>query len=1625
MIFFACLPGSEAQLNLTLQLQNPACGGFSSGKILVIPVNGNAPYTYLWNTGSTANPLQNIPAGTYTVTVTDFQGATATATGTLTEPPPLSVAIVVTDCGLPGTMEGVVTGGIMPYSYQWSTGETTSTITDLQPNLYCLTVTDINSCAYQLCESIATPMALTVNTTNATCGETEGGTADVFVTGGNLPYKYSWSNGGTNDTIFNLPPATYEVTVTADNGCTETQSGMVGLDTGSYQINFEVMNPGCSGTSTGSISASGEGGFSPYQFIWSTGDTATVIDSLPAGTYYVTATDGFGCVEEDSVTLVTSSSINLDLQFSNPVCQGSADGSVWATPMNGTPPYSFLWTTGDTTEQVGGLAAGTYAVFVIDSLGCLAADSIILTDPPAFTAQISPTNASQCGEADGAATVTASGGGSMPYTFLWNTGDTLSSLDSLPVGLYTVTVTSDEGCTATASSVISSPDSLFLTINGVDEICVNTTNGELTALPNNGNAPFKFLWSTGDSTQTISDLPAGTYQVMATSNEGCVGTASATITPTAPPLAVSIDGTAVVCWNETNGELTAASTTGNNPFSYLWSNGATMQTVSGLAAGNYAVTVTDDEGCTGTATTEIEENPPISSNASILPVRCFGLSNGAISLSIGGGTSPLSILWENGSNSTIRNNLAAGNYSYSVTDAIGCTISNTVTVSQPDPLTINFNSSAGSCDSNGFSIAIVTGGNAPYNYLWSTGATTTFIDNLDPGNYSLTVTDDKNCTKSATVTILPYPDIQLSVISSNTTCNGTSNGAATANATGGTPPYSYLWSNGETSSSINDLTFGTYSVTVTDATDCTATGSAAVILGSGLGVSIDDPGYVCPGETAFATAIAVGGNTNYSYNWSDGQTGQTALNLSSGTYSVTVTDQNGCSGEASTTLQTGGGFSVGNLVTDVSCFGESTGKINLTVQGGLSPYIYSWSNGGNTASIQNLSVGDYSVTVSDQSSCTQVYDFSVTEPSLLEMEVSGKNGVCGNQGSANATIEGGTMPYFYQWSNGNTNPSISALLPGTYSLTVTDAKGCTQAGSTTVATITPPSCDVVLSQPVTSINGSNGAISGVPSNGTTPYSYLWSNGQDTPAITGIGAGNYELTVTDADNCTTVCTISLSDGARIGDFVWEDANENGVQDAGEFGLADVVVDLAGTDDLGNPVSSSTQTDPSGNYFFDVAPGNYHLTFQVPAGYLPSPSMQGNDPAVDSDADPVTNQTMLFNVSSSSNFNTIDAGFYLEINCDNVTAAGEICCDQTLCAPGEQPTTLEELASPAGGTGTLQYVWMSSEQSAIFDPATWDTIPNSDVAELTPDNLSNTTYFVRRVRRNGCSQFLESNVVEVLVNDFPAPEIIGPDTICIQVPGSFTTSDYGGNASYNWNFPDATPNSATTRNAPDITWETTGDQTVSLTIVVDGCQLTDTSRVYVTDHPDTCGYDLILRGMLTDTMAVLLDWFYPQSSNIIRTYLVEWSTDNNLFTPLGPPDSTAQANNLTQYFHLHETPVTGSNFYRVILNDSEGNQLVSNVVEIIKEPSTGGDGSYYLVHSFPNPFKDKITIDVYDRFEGLPITVELINPLGQILYFSEIPVGMDRFEIETADFASGTYFLFVRYGGKPQKIYKLVK
>jgi hypothetical protein len=1531
---------ANAQLNVALQTVNPLCGGFNTGSITATVSGGPAPYSYLWSNGMTTNPVTMLPIGTYTVTVTAANGVTGSATATLTAPPTLALAITVNTCAVPGSMTANVSGGAPPYMYMWSNGGTTPTINNLAPGEYCITIMDANNCGYVGCEWIGPPLNIQVTTTPHVCGSTTGGTATANVTGGAAPFDFLWSNGENDAVIDSLMPGTYTVTVTATNGCTATASTTVGTAAGNFATNISVSQPSCFGSNTGFATAQPVGGMAPFTYAWSNGSTSQSIQNLAAGAYTVTVTDAFGCTATKSTTLVYQSNIAVNLTPTHPNCASNNNGSITSTVSGGVVPYNYLWSNGATTANLQNLPAGNYSLTVTDALGCTKAANVTLTAPPAFTVTTNVTNASHCGATNGSATASPSGSG--PFTYAWSNSGTSQTIGNLGAGTYTVTVTNSSGCTATAAATVTQPLTLNISITGSNLVCGSDNNGTLTASVTYGTAPYTFAWSNGGNTQTVNNLPAGTY----------------------------------------------------------------------------TVTVTSSQGCTGSATKTITGSPVMNLNLAVQHVNCNGANSGSITSAVTGGTSPFTYLWNNGATTSAIANLPAGNYSLTVTDALGCTKAQSVTVNQPTPIVLTFNNSNGSCGANGTSTVTATGGTPNYTYLWSTGATTASIANLAPGTYNVTVTDANNCTKTGSTSIAAYPLMNLTVTATNTSCNGTTNGTATANVTNGTNPLSYLWSNGGNTASISNLPPGTYSVTVTDGNGCTKTGSATVQLGAGLAINIVAPAFVCVGSTASATANPVGGTAPFTYLWSNGQTTQTATGLTAGTYSVTATDANGCFGSASVTIQQGGLFIINGTVQQVSCFNGNNGSISLSLAGGTSPYSYNWSNGSTSGNISNLIAGNYTVTVGDATGCTKTQVFTVNQPTQLIANVTVTNGTCGSQGAASAVVTGGTTPYTYHWSNGQTTQTINNLPSGNYSLTVTDANNCTAVKTFTVTVVAEPSCTVALAQPITTLNGSDGRLTAVPSGGTSPYTFLWSNGQTTQTAQNLGPGLYTVTVTDATGCTTTCNFTLYAPAKLGDFAWIDTDEDGIQDNGELGLGGVNVTVSGTTIYGNSYSANATTDNTGMYMFVVQPGSYKLTFGIPAGYLLSPQNQGNNDALDSDVNPLTNMTVVYPIASGEINPTIDAGFYFGPPCDNVTVPGTICCDQTLCGPGNIPAPITQVTPATGGSGALEYIWMYNYQPAPFN-GSWQAIPTATGPNYAPGPIYQTTYFVRCVRRENCIDFLESNVVAIIVDDIAVADITGPDLTCVGDANNFTSQSNGAGATYLWNFGDGIPATATTQNVNGVVWNNWGIKIVTLTVTANGCTSTDFLEIAVSNSPTICGNALIIDASNMGPTDVMVDWLYPMELAHDASFDVEWSWEGSPFTVIGGADEQTELNGYMKFQAMHHAAKRGLNQYRVRFTGPDQSVAWSNTVEVDVK------GLYNFALVWPNPFEDALNIELIDRYTANEVTCELYSTDGRRVVNMPIPADELTVTMPTEGMAKGLYFFVIKFDGKVQRTEAVLK
>ena len=452
------------------------------------------------------------------------------------------------------------------------------------------------------------------------------------------------------------------------------------------------------------------------------------------------------------------------------------------------------------------------------------------------------------------------------------------------------------------------------------------------------------------------------------------------------------------------------------------------------------------------------QNCTLTSTSSSTNVACNGSSDGSATATPASGTSPYAYIWSNGATTATATGLAAGTYTATVTDAAGCTATSSATVSQPNnPLTSTATgtdpSTSTSCDG---SVSLNNGGGSPpLTFLWSNGATAPVLNNQCAGTYCATVTDNNGCSAVACAT-LNNPGCNLTASGSGTDvdCNGNATGSATGTPANGTAPFSYAWSNGATSATATGLAAGTYTVSITDSLACTATAIVTVTEPSPVAANLSaaDPSAAgaCDGSI---TAATTGGTPPFTYIWDNGIVNP--INLCAGTYCTTITDANGCSVTDCATLTDPAGCDLTSTATgtNVSCNGDTDGAATVLPQNGTTPYTYIWSNGGTAQTETNLGAGQYLVTVTDAAACTAIDTVDIMQPPPINLSLNAtdESQQGANDGSITAQLTGGMPPTTYSWSSGASGQTVSNLAPGTYTVTITDGNGCTATETATVA----------------------------------------------------------------------------------------------------------------------------------------------------------------------------------------------------------------------------------------------------------------------------------------------------------------------------------------------------------------------------------------------------------------------------------------------------------------------------------------------------------------------------------------------------------------------------------------------
>jgi len=666
-----------------------------------------------------------------------------------------------------------------------------------------------------------------------------------------------------------------------------------------------------------------------------------------------------------------------------------------------------------------------------------------------------------------------------------------------------------------------------------------TCNGSATVTPSGAIAPYTYSWSpAGGTAATASALCTGNYSVTVTSSNGCAQTVTLTVNSVSP-ITTTISASPVLCNGGATGSATVTPANGTGAYTYSWSpSGGTNDIASGLTAGNYTVTVTDGIGCLATASVSVNQPAPLISTPTQTNIACNGGTNGIASVSPGGGSGAYTYSWSpSGGNAATATGLSVGNYTCTVTDGNGCTLDQSFSISEPPALTITPTQTNVVCNGGASGIASVnvSGGTGIYSYTWSPiGGNSSSAPGLPAGNYTVALTDANGCGITQNFILTQAPALTITPTQTNVACNSGTNGAASVSASGGTGAYTYSWSpSGGSSSSASGLSAGNYTCTISDSSACSTIQSFTIGQPAALFVVGNQVNVTCNGgANASASLIVSGGTGAYTYTWTPiGGNASSAMGFSAGTYTCAATDGNGCAITQIFTITEPPVLVITPTQTNVSCNGGINGTASVSVVGGTANYTYIWvPSGGNSASANNLSAGNYTVTVLDANNCVITATAALTEPPALTLTINNTPATCGaNNGTASGIVNGGTGPYTYTWiPTGGNAANASNLAAGNYTLNVSDSNSCLVTNTTSLVS-TGGASITVTSTSVSCNGGSTGSANANAVGGIGPYTYSWApSGVNSASATGLNAGNYTVTVTDASACAQTATISITE-----------------------------------------------------------------------------------------------------------------------------------------------------------------------------------------------------------------------------------------------------------------------------------------------------------------------------------------------------------------------------------------------------------------------------------------------------------------------------------------------------------------
>ncbi|MBK6995566.1 MAG: hypothetical protein IPH31_11795 [Lewinellaceae bacterium] len=1235
---------AQCDLIFTNEITDITCFGLMDGAIDVTISGGTPPFTYLWSNGQTNGDITGLAAGVYTLTATDALGCTGSVTSTINTSTNV-LSLILNDDGIINCQNPTsdlvpdISGGIVPYTFSWSTGSMDDMIAVPSGGTYTVTITDAAGCTISAQKTInqspsypvADPGPLERYPTCATGPAMLGGPGSSI--GPDFTYLWSTFTGsfdlGVDTTLPSIKVTAFGAyTLTVTNiveGCEVTSPLVfVNPDNSFPQVTIQTPPHLSCLINEVTLNATGSTTGPQYSYLWTTtngnivsGNTtlSAVVDK--AGTYLLTIKNNVeGCTKKGQVTVIADPGIPIARAgadtgipcgggFVTLDASGSSSGSQYVYAWNGPNGFNSFLQNPSTNSP------GVYTLIVTNTQnGCTKTDDVKVFPGPAIPISDITIEDINCMGQPGVITLSMTQG-TAPYLYVWSDGTMQSSLVTIIPGIYSVTVTDFTGCNYYAEMVVKDTPNLTFSAQKTDPDCILGNNGAIDLTATGVFGPFEYAWSTGETTQDLSNLTAGTYTVTVTYALGtCTQTLSVALTDSSTISLSTVVTDANSCLG-TNGLIDLTVAGGTGPYSYIWSDGEPSQDASPISLGTFTVTVTDASGCTQTTSATVNDGFNLSLNLAPTNAGCSGICNGSINLTVTGGITPYQYFWSPSNTTQDISNLCPGTYTVTVSDVNGCTkTASTIIAAQTSNIVLTATPTDASCNMNNGSIDLtVTGGAPQYQYDWSDGETVQDRVGLIPGMYIVTVTDANACTQTASVTVGQTSGLTLSaVVTASTSCvfsNGTID--LTVVSTGS---FTYIWSDGQTTQDLSNLPAGTYTVTVSDGGSCTAVDSYIVPNLPNL----PNPSAIfipttCDLSNGSIDVSVTSGVAPYTFLWSNSVTVEDLTNITAGTYSLTVTGANGCTNFIDVNV-TNNNLSItinGTVTPNTDCVGTN-GSIDVTVTP-LGAYTYLWSHGATSEDVNGLQAGTYSLTVSAGGSCTQTASFVVSNLSTIpSLVLNVTDASCnGNDGAIDLTVTGGTPVFTYIWSDGNTNQNCVGITAGIYTVTVTDATGCSQTASATVGQTSDLVASTIVNH-VSCFGGNNGGLDLTVTGGTTPYTYDWSHipGNNNPQdISNLTAGIYTCTITDGAGCTKTTSTTITQATAIN---VTETHVNVLCNVGNNGSIDLTV-TGGTPGYTYIWSNGTTTqDPSG-----LTAGTYTCTVTDAAGCTKITSASITQPA----------------------------------------------------------------------------------------------------------------------------------------------------------------------------------------------------------------------------------------------------------------------------------------------------------------------------------------------------------------------------------------------------------------------------